>query len=140
MLTDRIAVRPLRFNPRTPSGLYIPEQAQPRINQGIVKYIGSEVTEVKIGQWVIFSAYSGTHLMVEHEDLIILEEQFISAILDVPSITIPGLYYKDGDGNMHKDPELEVVIELIALAIQPLLPGLITNERIPARAGSDDSN
>ena len=86
-----------------------------RCDQGIVKYIGREVKDIKIGDYVFFSGYTGTLANVEGEGkLIILPEDFIEFKLgDEPQTEIPGLYFKDKDGHFF-NVTYESVMEIIA--------------------------
>lgn len=63
--------------------LYMPQQARERCTTGIVKYIGSAVTEVAIGDFVSFSGYSGTLARIAGELLIILPEDKIDFKFDL---------------------------------------------------------
>jgi chaperonin GroES len=95
-LSDMIVCEPMFFPDQTKGGIYIPESARSRVNQGIVKYIGPKVELVKPGNHVIFTAYSGTLMKLEDEGLvIIIPEKFISAIIETSSYEIPGLYFLD---------------------------------------------
>lgn len=81
LLRDRVAVIPLKDPPKTGS-LWTPDQAKWRPDQGIVKYRGHDVTEVKIGDHVIFSGYTGTKLVIDGEgELVIMQEEDIEVVL-----------------------------------------------------------
>lgn len=74
-----IAITPLLDKERV-GLIYIPEQAKERCDNGIVKYVGRDVTEFKAGDHVLFSGYTGTNLNVEGEGLmIIMNEDFVVA-------------------------------------------------------------
>lgn len=70
-----------------------------RCDQGVVKYLGADVTSVKIGDYVFFSGYTGTLMEIEGEGkLIILPEKFVEVIFDIDKFhTVPGLYFKGRD-------------------------------------------
>jgi len=99
-----VAAVPLYDSLQTAGGLWIPESARERCDQGIVKYIGADVKEISEGDHILFSAYSGTFLELEGEGiLIILPERFIVARIaydgpEVANIDISGLYFRDVDG------------------------------------------
>lgn len=96
LIGKRIAVRPI-FDPDvSPGGIIIPDQAKERCDQGIVKYVGPLVKDVKIGDYVIFSGYTGQMIAIEGEGkLIMFEEQWVVAKLDeVPKTDVPGLYFR----------------------------------------------
>lgn len=73
LLRNDIAVVPIEDPERTESGLYIPDQAKQRPDNGIVKYLGPEAGEhVSRGDHVIFSGYTGTRMAIDDEGLLVL--------------------------------------------------------------------
>lgn len=102
MLTPRadcVMVAPMEMPGKTESGLIIPEEAKNRTNQGTVKYKGSDVKLVEIGDHILFGGYTGTLIYVEGEGhLIIVPEAFISCIIHDDPIPVSGLYFRDADG------------------------------------------
>lgn len=98
-------------------GLIIPDEAKPKVNQGIVKYVGTGVTDYKPGDYILFSAYSGTTVRIEGEGLfIILHEDFVTCTILPPETDIPGLYFKDIDGDYWTATH-EMIFDLIARAM-----------------------
>jgi len=97
-LGRKVAITPI-FDPDKIGSLYVPDIAKQRVDQGIVKYIGPDVVDIKPLDYVIFSGYSGTQLKVDGEGmLIVLNEDFIVArIDDIPFTTVDGLYFRDRD-------------------------------------------
>lgn len=119
---DKVAIDPIFDPDKSPSGLlHIPEQAKERCDQGIVRYIGPDVKEVKIGDYVLFSGYSGTLMNLEGEGLlIIMNEPFIVATIDEQrDPDIPGLYFKGTDGT-YFNATYEQALQLIARAFSDL--------------------
>lgn len=94
-----IAVEP-RFDANvSPGGIIIPEMAQERCDQGIVKYIGPDVIDIKVGDYVLFSGYTGTNVRLEDEGiLIILNEEFVTCLIYPPDTDIPGLFFRSKEG------------------------------------------
>jgi len=90
-LGSRVVIKALEKEERTKSGILLPETAKEKPQQGKVVAVGSgKVTEtgtkvaleVKEGDTVIFSKYSGTEVKVEGEEYIILDgERDILAIV-----------------------------------------------------------
>lgn len=81
MLDDRVAIRPLS-DPDKIGSIYIPETAKRRSDQGIVIYRGPNVEEIKVGDHVLFPAYSGNKVTVVGEGMyIIMPESEIVAVL-----------------------------------------------------------
>jgi chaperonin GroES len=97
---SKIAVRPIFDPDRTPGGLYIPTQAQERADQGIVKYVGPDVVDVRVGDYVLFSGYAGTLVILEGEGrFIILPEEFIiCTVIRDSFFEVPGLFFKEANG------------------------------------------
>jgi co-chaperonin GroES (HSP10) len=114
---NKVAITPIFDRDVTESGrLYIPDIAKERCDQGVVKYIGDGVKEVKVGDYVIFSGYDGTLLNIEGEGrLIIMPESHIQGVLpEVENIYVPGLYFKTADG--YEVANYEQAMEFISAA------------------------
>lgn len=92
---NKIAVSPIFDPDKSPGGIYIPEQAKDRCDQGIVKYIGPEVKDIKVGDYVLFSGYTGTLVSLEDEGLLIIfREEFVTCRIEPENVVIPGLFFK----------------------------------------------
>ena len=84
-LADRVVVAPLAAETKTASGIYIPDSAKEKPQQGKVVAVGKgtkdEPTTVKVGDTVLYGKYSGTELKLEGSDYLIMRESDIFAIL-----------------------------------------------------------
>lgn len=90
-LADRVVVKPLEAEAKTASGLYIPDTAKEKPQQGTIEAVGAgKVSEtdgktialtVKVGDKVLYGKYSGTEVTVDGEDYLIMRESDIFAIL-----------------------------------------------------------
>lgn len=81
MLRDRVAIRTIS-DPDMVGSLYIPETAKRRSDQGVIIYKGDDVEELKVGDHVLFSAYSGTQISVAEEGhYLIMPESEVVAVL-----------------------------------------------------------
>lgn len=89
-LHDRVIVKRLEEEERTAGGIIIPDTAKEKPQQGkviatgngrILDNGGTVPLTVKEGDRVLFSKYSGTEVKVESEDLLIMREDDILAIL-----------------------------------------------------------
>lgn len=84
-------------------GIHIPSSSKERSDQGIVKYIGDDVRFVKVGDYVLFSGYSGTLIRLDGEGLLItMHERLIVAVIgstDWLSTPVSGLFCADKNGN-----------------------------------------
>ncbi len=91
-LHDKIIVRRDEAEDRTESGIYLPESAKDKPKQGTVVATGSGILNkdtgdylpfsVKNGDSVLFSSYSGTEVKIDGEELLIMTEADILAIID----------------------------------------------------------
>ncbi|HLF70234.1 MAG TPA: co-chaperone GroES [Actinomycetota bacterium] len=88
-LGDRVLVRAEESEDQLPSGLVIPDTAKEKPQEGIVLAVGPGAyfegkrvpLDVKEGDRVVYSKYGGTEIRVGREDLLILSERDILAIV-----------------------------------------------------------
>jgi chaperonin GroES len=84
-LADRVLVEPLEAESKTASGIYIPDSAKEKPQQGIVKAVGKgtkdEPITVKVGDNVLYGKFAGTELKFEGKDYLIMRESDIYAVL-----------------------------------------------------------
>ena len=89
-LEDRIVVKPGDAEEMTVSGLVIPDTAKEKPQQGEVLAVGPGrildsgervIPDVKTGERVLFAKYSGTEFKLELDELLILRESDILAIV-----------------------------------------------------------
>ena len=90
-LGDRIVVKVLTQEEKTRGGIVIPDTAKEKPQEGEVLAIGSGRVmengqklplEVKKGDKVLFSKYGGTEVKIEGEELLILSERDVLAVLE----------------------------------------------------------
>lgn len=110
---NNVAMVPL-FDPDiTSGGLYVPEMAKERCDQGIVKYKGPKVLWIDIGDHVLFSGYSGTYVEVGDEGkLIIMPENFCIIKIHGETTEVPGLFFRGRDGE-YFPATYEMAMEII---------------------------
>lgn len=84
-LADRVVIEPLAAETKTASGIYIPDSAKEKPQQGKVVAVGKgtkdEPITVKVGDTVLYGKYAGTELKLDGGDYIIMRESDIFAIL-----------------------------------------------------------
>lgn len=84
-LADRVLVEPKEAETKTASGLYIPDTAKEKPQEGKVIASGpgkkDEPMEVKVGDEVIYGKYAGTEVTVEGKKYLIVKQSDILAIL-----------------------------------------------------------
>lgn len=90
-LADRIVVKVVSGEEKTKSGLYLPDTAQEKPQEGEVIAVGNGRVldngqkmplEVKVGDHIIFSKYSGTEIKLEGEKFVIFSERDVLAVLE----------------------------------------------------------
>jgi chaperonin GroES len=90
-LGDRIVVKPTPREEMTKSGIVLPDTAKERPQEGSILSVGPgrtlddgkrEPMEVSPGQKVLFQKYAGTEFKLDDEDLLILSQKDILAVLE----------------------------------------------------------
>ena len=88
-LADRVVVKPLEEAEQMRGGLYIPDTAKEKPQQGEVVAVGPGRFEegnrvpmdVKVGDKVLYGKYSGTEVTIDGEQYLILRESDVLAVL-----------------------------------------------------------
>jgi chaperonin GroES len=89
-LHDRVIVKRLDQETKTASGLIIPDAAAEKPDQGEVLAVGNgkvqengnvRPLEVKVGDRVLFGKYSGQAVNVNGEELLVMREEDIMAVV-----------------------------------------------------------
>ena len=89
-LADRIVVKPLEDTEQMRGGLYIPDTAKEKPQQGEVIAVGpGKMTddgkripaELNVGDRILYGKYSGTEVTVAEEQYLILREADVLAII-----------------------------------------------------------
>lgn len=89
-LADRVVVKPTEAEEQVKGGIIIPDTAKEKPQQGEVIAVGPGKTsdagslikmEVKVGDKVLYGKYSGTEVTVDDQELLIMRESDILAII-----------------------------------------------------------
>ncbi len=89
-LADRVIVEPIEKEEMTTTGIYLPETAKEKPQEGRVLAVGPgrvddngkrSAMEVSVDDKVIFAKYSGTEVKIDDKKLLILSEKDILAIV-----------------------------------------------------------
>lgn len=89
-LGDRIVIKRLEADKKTPGGIIIPDVALEKMAEGVIVEIGYgrqqedgyvRPLDVKAGQHVLFGKYSGTDVKVNNEELLLIKEEDIFGVL-----------------------------------------------------------
>ena len=90
-LADRVIVKRLENETKTASGIYIPDNAAEKPDQGEVLAVGQGRTSeegklvpltVKVGDRVLFGRYGGQPVKVDGEELLVMKEEDLFAIVE----------------------------------------------------------
>jgi chaperonin GroES len=90
-LHDRVVVRRIEGDQKSKGGIIIPDTAQEKPSEGEVVAVGPGArnekgdivaVDVKAGDRILFGKWSGTEVKLDGEDLLIMNESDIMAVLD----------------------------------------------------------
>jgi chaperonin GroES len=84
-LHDRVIVKPAPAEEKTAGGIIIPDTAKEKPQRGTVMAAGpgkkDEPMSVKKGDTILYGKYAGTEVNIEGEDLLIMRESDILAVI-----------------------------------------------------------
>ncbi len=90
-LHDRVLIRRIEEDNKTPSGIIIPDTAKEKPQQGEVIAVGPGARDetgklvpldVKVGDKVLFGKWSGSEVTIDGEELLIMKESDILGIIE----------------------------------------------------------
>ena len=93
-LHDRLVVRRIEEGEQTVGGIIVPDRAKEKPQRGTVVAVGDGrlndegqriPLDVKRGDLVLFGKYTSQEVTLDGEDLLVLREDEVFAIIDVPS-------------------------------------------------------
>jgi chaperonin GroES len=85
---DRLVVKPMQSEEKTKSGIYLPDTAKEKPQEGKVIAVGPGrmtdegkriATDVEVGDIVLYTKYGGSEIKIDGEELIIMRESDILA-------------------------------------------------------------
>ena len=89
-LHDRVIIRRMEEEKTSPGGIVIPDSATEKPVKGEVVAVGNgkildsgdvRPLDVKVGDIILFGKYSGTEVSVDGEELLVMREDDITAII-----------------------------------------------------------
>jgi chaperonin GroES len=80
-LADRVVVKKVEAEAKTSSGLLLPESAKEKPQAGMVQAVGKDVKEVQVGDQVLYAKYGPTEVVVDGEELLLLKEEDVLAVI-----------------------------------------------------------
>ncbi len=90
-LGEKVLVQRLEAEEKTAGGIVLPDTAKEKPKRGTVLSVGDgrlldtgkrQPLQVKKGDQVLFTSYAGTEVKVEGEEMIIMDENDILAVLE----------------------------------------------------------
>ena len=90
-LQDRLIVERLDEEEKTASGLYIPDTAKEKPQQGKVVSVGkgkirddgsTQPLDLKAGDKILFGKYSGTEIKIDGRELLIMREDDVLGVVE----------------------------------------------------------
>lgn len=90
-LGDRVLVEPIEREERTETGLFIPETAKEKPQQGKVIAVGEGrrdpkgsriAMEIHLGDTVLYARYAGSEVKIDGKKLLILKESDVLSIIE----------------------------------------------------------
>ncbi len=90
-LHDRVVVRRIEEDDRTPGGIIIPDTAKEKPQQGEVIAVGPgardekgvvQPLDVKAGDRILFGKWSGSEVKIDGEELLIMKESDIMGVIE----------------------------------------------------------
>jgi len=90
-LGDRVVIQPTPREEMTKSGIVLPDTAKEKPQEGTILAVGPgrtlddgkrEPIDVKEGQKVLYAKYAGTEFKVDGEDLLIVSQKDILAVVE----------------------------------------------------------
>ena len=90
-LKDKVVVKPSEGEEKTAGGIFIPDSAKKKPHEGKIIAVGTGRTlddgtikplSVKVGDTVVYSKYGGTEVTINGDDVVILDEDQIYAVIE----------------------------------------------------------
>lgn len=90
-LHDRVIVKRIEESDKTAGGLFIPDSAKEKPQEGEVIAVGEgkykddgsrQTLDVKAGDRILFGKYSGSEITIDNEELLMMREDEILGIIE----------------------------------------------------------
>ena len=90
-LHDRVIVKRLEEERTSPGGIVIPDTAAEKPIQGKIIAVGNgkiledgkvRPLDIKVGDKILFGKYSGTEVKVDGEELVVMREEDVMAVIE----------------------------------------------------------
>ena len=90
-LFDNVLIQPSKAEEKLPSGIVLPDTAKDKPQMGVVKAVGSGSVDekgktipmkVKVGQKVMYKKWGGNEIKINGEEMMIVEQKDVLAIVE----------------------------------------------------------
>ena len=90
-LGDRVVVEHVEQSDKSAGGIFLPDTAKEKPQEGLVRAVGSGRTldngtklamDVKVGDRIIYSKYSGSEVKIDGTEYLIISEKDVLCIVD----------------------------------------------------------
>lgn len=90
-LNDKIVVKRLEADEKTAGGIVLPDSAKEKPKRGVVQAVGEgklldsgkrSTPQVKKNDQVLFTSYAGTEIRIDGEEMLIMDETDILAVIE----------------------------------------------------------
>jgi chaperonin GroES len=90
-LNDKVLIKRLEATDKTAGGIILPDSAKEKPKQGKILALGEgrrlengqrAPFQVKVGDTVLFTSYAGTEVKIDGEELLLMTEEDILAVVD----------------------------------------------------------
>ncbi len=90
-LRDKVVVKPSEGEEKSAGGIFLPDTAKRKPQEGTIIAVGSgrvqddgtiKPLSVKVGDKVIYSKYGGTEVTIDGDELVLLDEDQLYAIVE----------------------------------------------------------
>jgi chaperonin GroES len=84
-LDDRVLIKPVEAEEKTKGGLYLPDTAKEKSQEGLVVAVGPDEDlreTIKEGSHVLYVKYGGTEIKIDDEDHMVLSRSDILGVIE----------------------------------------------------------
>lgn len=80
-LADRIVIKKIEAESKSAAGILLPDSAKEQPQSGQAIAVGKDVTEVTVGDQVLYAKYGPAEVKVDGQELLIVKEEDILAVV-----------------------------------------------------------
>ena len=94
-LHDRVVVRRVDSEEKTAGGIIIPDTAKEKPSEGVIEAVGPGARDesgkivaldVKVGDRILFGKWSGTEIILDGEDRLVMKEADVLGVLEQQAV------------------------------------------------------